>query len=361
MTNRPLPLPIAPAGLLAMLLAAAPASAQRPKAPRHDAAAFVPCAEGATWSYRETTRQRATGETGEAIRTLRVLDRFRDGDGAERYLVACDADGGLRYEQWSVGAGFEVQRHKGDDGYRERLLAAPVGAISGWSWEITTRKATQLVEASLIAPDDSVTVKAGTFRATHVRIADGGEDRRDLWFARDVGLVLVESVAGDTELRRELVEFTPGADRTVERESLLLMMAPPNWFAGAGGRCRIAWVRDGEASAAFAGRFAIVDNGETRRSVYVDEGGVVEVLPTSATDWNRFAIFGRRPPDGWITQMATQLQVRRLVVYRTETVADEPTRVVMAGLRDQSPVKVTGRLEKVTGGTVWVDVTVEPQ
>jgi hypothetical protein len=293
------------------------------RALRHDAAAWVPTEEGSNWSYhRVTTRFDAPGQKGEARIGKGVFGTYLRPDGSRWHLVAVHDGGTRRYEHWNTeGPGLLVQatsRASGTADVRSTCpLAAPVGAVNQWEWQVETKDETFVWRASLVAFDEAVTVPAGSFRAVHVHVEAFGEnpglvETEDSWFARDVGLVRQQRTTDKVQEVTELLAFTRGRDQTQERLATLQMLAPPAWLWKRRGAATIRWLDQDAGSVAFGGRFALVGDGADLQLAFVRPGAFVALAADGAVSWKEIARGESQPDHELIATTAARLHAARL-------------------------------------------------
>ncbi len=302
--------------LTSILVLAGAAAAQHRAAPRHDGGAYVPTGEGAAWEYAVTIVPPDDRTPGQSTVVYRLIGSYRDADDVRWHLVAREESSRRRWEEWRVdGRGLAVRAATAEAPPIRLPLAAPVGAVSTWRWQFTDAKGDFDVEAHLVAPLETITVPAGTFDAVHVANAGARSEPEDLWFARGIGLVRREcagSNPGERE-RHELRRFQPGTDGAATRSSLLQMLAPAEWLAAPAGKLRIEWLDDGMPSVAFQGRFAILDNGSSRRAVYLADDGSKCFEVTPDTDWREIEALGL--PFS-VPRLAARLEAKRRGMYQ---------------------------------------------
>lgn len=312
-------------------LTAGAATAQR-KGLRHDAEAYMPCAEGTNWRWRRTTTiGDHAANAGVAIVNRGVFGTYRRADGSRWHLIATSAGSPQpAFEHWNTeGPGLLVEASETADGARSSpacWLAAPVGAVSQWQWTEERQKATIEHRASIVGFEEVVTVPAGTFRSVHVQIvAIGGDEveTHDLWFARGTGLVRSTRKVGEQSEETVLLAMIRGRDQTGDRLATLQVLAPPDWLWGPKGNATVKWLDQDPGSVAFGGRFAIVDNSAARRIAFVRPGSLVEVTEPSF-DWRSIQPTETRMADPLRLSTLGRLHAERLGLWdiRIETVGD---------------------------------------
>ena len=170
--------------LLPLVLAAALACAGAPAAPSSGASApaggaaapadYFPLAVGNTWTYLDRSPQ----QTGPVRRTVRIVERDRDGYFVDDQRGALRADADCLHDR------------------ARRLLCLPFTAGSSWS-SVVGPSTTERYEIAGV--NETVAVPAGTFRGclrVRSRVWGGGVQQvAELSYARGVGLVRLETFA----------------------------------------------------------------------------------------------------------------------------------------------------------------------
>jgi len=310
---------------------------------RHDASAYVPTEEGTNWIYRKTSTDREVpGAPGEARIGKGLFGTYLRPDGSRWHLVAVhDGSGGGRYEHWNTeGPGLLVQATPTAIELAEVQsscpLAAPVGAVNRWEWEVKAKDETVVHRASLVAFDERITVPAGTFRAVHVRVFAFDEQREptateDSWFARDIGLVRLERNAGTLREVTELLTFTRGRDQTQERLATLQMLAPPAWLWTKHGAAAIRWLDQDAGSVAFGGRFALVGDGAELQVAFVKPGTFAPLPAAGAAAWQEVVRGGSRADRNLIAATAARLHAARLRLVDVQVDYEDQGRMTLRG------------------------------
>lgn len=337
----------------------------------HGAADWIATQEGSTWDYLRSISSEVQQRPAETAIQYSVQGTYRRLDGHRWHLVACSVGGAHCYEHWSTEVAGWVVEHspcaneQSVAGDSACLLAAPVGAVTEWRWSSPYRRnplrilgadvagtatgdETFACTARLQDIDAEVAVPAGTFRTVHIRITrigDAGHAQEDLWFARGIGVVRAERIAGDRREVTELHRFRAGRDHAELRSSQLQFQAPPDWLWSPKGPVPVRWLDRGAVSVAFGGRIALLGAGATMRAVLVGGNGV-QALGPEAWAWSAFCgglpRQWRRPTD--LLHLAAMLHAERLQLTGIHLVP-ERNEVRLTGFQGSTPRAFRIRLQ----------------
>ena len=192
----------------ALLLVATNIPAQKPTPAAAD---FFPLRVNDSWTYRNTS--------DDSRFTLKVLSEEKQGDGSSRYLVEMLAgvkvhrffskpEGWvlLHFEQYPEHPGLEVKYEP-----PKQYLQNPLVAGFKWQWNGKDYTQQEFAEDNKVAGFETVTVRAGKFRAIKlVSLVTGASSpmTRTYWYADGVGLIKTTTEAKTMKYGSELVDYS---------------------------------------------------------------------------------------------------------------------------------------------------------
>lgn len=314
MTPLPLRTRLSTTATIALLLAAAatvriaaqdPAQDPAPARVHPDSgAAYLPLVQGSSWKWRVSRHSDDSQSVSEVV-AWDYGEVPSEAGPCHQLLLTSSDQADVNADYWSADAtGIYEYDHRylasirGPGRTRTRLVPAPLGVETRWTWTYQLSYQTEgEVErdpehdkvscvGELLAMSEEVTVPAGVFRAAHVRLTSTcawwqQPQVRDLWFARDVGLVKEALSGGGGAMQRELVEHVAGKAPAAESDAVIVRKLKVDWRAR-GAAPQLAWLPRDEAACYLRGRFATVTfaagtDQEVRAAFFVDAGRLREI------------------------------------------------------------------------------------
>ncbi len=328
------------AALLLVAAATVRAAAQEPKPhATHPGSgvAYLPLVQGSSWTWRLTVQSDDSQRVSEVV-AWDFGEVPSDAGPCHQLLMTSSEYADVNAAYWSADAtGIYEHDHRYTGGIRgpgrtrTRLVPAPLGVETRWTWNYQLSYQTMgEVErdpehdkvscvGELLAMAEEVTVPAGAFKAAHVRITSTcawwqQPHVRDLWFARDIGLVKETHAGGNGSQSRELVSHVVGKppakldDDAVSRQ----------WRADARARDQqpsVIWLPLEEAACYLRGRFANVtfaagSENEVRTAFYVEADQLREIATDDLPFWKSCWQAMQAPP-AVRARLQNQVEARR--------------------------------------------------
>ncbi len=366
--------PRSPALASLLVLAASLAGQDAPAKPHPNAGTFYfPLQAGSHWTWRTTMTHDGATHTGERV----AWDFGPVPAGAatcEQWLVSTDSTAQAFPEYWSADS-KGVYEHacrymggmRGARDERTRLLPAPVGLETKWTWDYQLSYQTMgdverdperdkvSCVGELLAADTAVTVPAGEFRAAHVRITSrcdhwDRENVRELWFARGAGLVKEQRSSSQGTVLYELAAFHLASPAPPTDPRTALEKHLQNDPRRSAGEPVVQWIDREEIACYLPDAFAVVTFGEAEdsaRAAFRVGERVQEIaaddLPLWSATWARMqvppemratATRANRPPAGgredhalvFLARVYGEIEARRRGLTAIEFTGSNSTR-----------------------------------
>lgn len=260
----------------------------------------LPLRVGNRWDYTVTT---TNGVTKPTTATSTAYDEAACTlpDGTELHqLRVTTADGVTMFEHWSSGT-EGVCRHPTADRRRRgalgsgpamRMLPAASQPPAEWEWQgphdlVADEQGRDFTHRGTNLGAARITVGAGTFATTHVRIEslrDGVvQVRRELWFAPGIGIVRDLHRDAIRTVERTLTCFTaPAVDDEQRLRTAVDEQLHSDRFQPWNNRPHAAWLEAGPEALQLPGRIALVRTDTSAQAWFVGEKDVRWFKPGSA-------------------------------------------------------------------------------
>ncbi|MBP8301130.1 MAG: hypothetical protein KA020_12250 [Planctomycetes bacterium] len=332
----------------ALLLVAAATvriAAQEQKPPTHpeSGAAYLPLTQGSSWTWRLTRHNDADqGNGSQSVREEVAFDFGEvksDAGPCHQLLMTSSDHASVNTAYWSADATgiyeFDhryMQGIRGPGRTRTRLVPAPLGVETRWMWNYqlsyqTMGKVERDPEhdkvscvGELLAMAEDVTVPAGVFKAAHIRITSScawwqQPQVRDLWFARNVGLVKETHTDQYGSQLRELLNHVVGNPPAKRDDDAAVSQHLREDPRARNQQPTVTWLPLEDADCYLHGRFAVVTfaagtKDEVRTAFYVDADQLLEIARDDLPFWKGRWQAMQAPP-AVRARLETQVEVRR--------------------------------------------------